>query len=96
MCHKGFQRRKELMTSAFEKFTVYQQTKKKKKKKQENSSSAHFSPSEEVLWRDVPCLFFSFPWKTAQSGLMVGLDYLSALSNLNDAMSLQKEKFYPI
>lgn len=33
MCHKGFQRRKELMTSAFEKFTVYQQTKKKKEKK---------------------------------------------------------------
>lgn len=60
MHHKGgFQRWKELITFAFEKFTVYQQTKKKTTTKEENSSSEYFSPSEGVLWRSVPCFSVS-------------------------------------
>lgn len=92
MHHKGgFQRWKELITFPFEKFTVYQQTKKKNQPQKKKTLHLNISVPQKGSVEKCP-MFFSFPCKTAQNGLMVGLDYLSALSNLNDATSLQKEQ----
>lgn len=58
MCHKeGFQRRKELMTSAFEKFTVYQQTKKKKEKKKK-TLHLHISVPQKVFYGEMSHVYF--------------------------------------
>lgn len=58
MCHKGFQRRKELMTSAFEKFTVYQQTKKKKEKKNKKTLHLHISVPQKGFYGEMSHVYF--------------------------------------